>query len=167
MCIYQVLKQLAPKTSHVITLVPDEKQKSIYNGILRRHIERANLRKSNKKKKGDNEVDAAEVDIDAIVGSTKEANNVFSALRKAANHPLLLREHFNDPQKMELMANRLYASGYFGDTCTIEVWSTCCNLGICVACVVFLYSICDYVVAQHIYLFVISIVCYCHLDGAQ
>jgi hypothetical protein len=156
MCIYQVLKQLAPKTSHVITLVPDEKQKSIYNGILRRHIERANLRKSNKKKKGDNEVDAAEVDIDAIVGSTKEANNVFSALRKAANHPLLLREHFNDPQKMELMANRLYASGYFGDTCTIEVWSTCCGLVVLCVCVlvwfVFFFVIKNSV-ARHIYLY--------------
>lgn len=110
----QVLKQLAPKTSHDITLVPDEKQRQIYDGILRRHIERVRQRKV--KKKGS--------ELDAMVLSNKETRNVFSELRKAANHPLLLREHFNDKDKMELMALHLHAAGYFGETCSIEMVRT-------------------------------------------
>lgn len=110
----QVLKQLAPKTSHDLTLVPDARQKQIYDGILRRHIERVTQRKTAKKS-------GKAVDLNAMVGNQKECRNVFSELRKAANHPLLLREHFKDPKKMELMANRLYNTGFFGETCTIEV----------------------------------------------
>lgn len=45
----QVLKQLAPKTSHDIALVPNMKQKLIYDGILKRHIERVRSRKAPKK----------------------------------------------------------------------------------------------------------------------
>lgn len=59
--------------------------------------------------------------MDTLVVNKKETRNVFSELRKAANHPLLLREHFDDKDKMEVMANRLFSSGYFGDSCTIEV----------------------------------------------
>lgn len=62
-----------------------------------------------------------EAALSALVGSQSDARNVFVELRKAANHPLLLREHFRDEAKMSLVAKRLYGHGHFGDTCTMEM----------------------------------------------
>ena len=59
--------------------------------------------------------------VAALVGTTKEAGNVFVELRKAANHPLLLREHYKDEAKMSLLTKRLYSYGHFGDQCSQEV----------------------------------------------
>jgi SWI/SNF-related matrix-associated actin-dependent regulator 1 of chromatin subfamily A len=56
--------------------------------------------------------------LDALVGSERDAKNVFVELRKAANHPLLLRQHFRCEKKMTLLISRLHANGHFGDTCT-------------------------------------------------
>jgi SWI/SNF-related matrix-associated actin-dependent regulator of chromatin subfamily A containing DEAD/H box 1 len=35
-------------------------------------------------------------------------------LRKAANHPLLLRIHYQDPTVLEHIASVAYSAGYFG-----------------------------------------------------
>jgi hypothetical protein len=39
-------------------------------------------------------VDVADTELQALIGSTSEAKNVFTELRKAANHPLLLLNHY-------------------------------------------------------------------------
>ena len=57
----------------------------------------------------------------ALVGSEKEAKNVFVELRKAANHPLLLREHFKDPAKIDRMKMVCLHKQWFGDQCTQEM----------------------------------------------
>jgi hypothetical protein len=52
--------------------------------------------------------------------SNSEANHLFTALRKAANHPLLLRVHYRDPVVLRRIANVCFARGHFGTTCTVE-----------------------------------------------
>eukprot|EP01041_Mallomonas_annulata_P005974 gene5974-12051_t len=53
--------------------------------------------------------------------STSEANSLFTALRKAANHPLLLRIHFQDPNIVKLITDVTFQSGYFGSHCTVDM----------------------------------------------
>jgi SWI/SNF-related matrix-associated actin-dependent regulator 1 of chromatin subfamily A len=52
--------------------------------------------------------------------SSTELNNLFTALRKAANHPLLLRVHYTDPRKLDLIAKISLAAGHFGDQCNYQ-----------------------------------------------
>jgi hypothetical protein len=40
------------------------------------------------------DVKVADTELQALIGSTSEAKNVFTELRKAANHPLLLLNHY-------------------------------------------------------------------------
>jgi hypothetical protein len=39
-------------------------------------------------------VEVGDTELQALIGSTSEAKNVFTELRKAANHPLLLLNHY-------------------------------------------------------------------------
>jgi SWI/SNF-related matrix-associated actin-dependent regulator of chromatin subfamily A containing DEAD/H box 1 len=64
-------------------------------------------------------------DVDAIVAplaamSHSEANNLFTALRKAANHPLLLRVRYKDPSVLEKIAMVAYAEQHFGNQCDYQ-----------------------------------------------
>lgn len=52
--------------------------------------------------------------------SSSEANNIFTALRKAANHPLLLRVHFSNDSVIDLIASICQTTGHFGDQCDIK-----------------------------------------------
>jgi SWI/SNF-related matrix-associated actin-dependent regulator of chromatin subfamily A containing DEAD/H box 1 len=47
--------------------------------------------------------------------SASEVNHLFSSLRKAANHPLLLRVRYSDPNIIEIIAQVAYANDYFGN----------------------------------------------------
>mmetsp|Transcript_906 Transcript_906/g.1726 ORF Transcript_906/g.1726 Transcript_906/m.1726 type:complete len:425 (+) Transcript_906:121-1395(+) len=105
----QVLNQLVPKTNHVERLTPTAFQKEVYNNILERHVERQRQRAG------------GAVDVTSLVGSDKDAQNVFVTLRKAANHPLLLLNRFDNPEKMATIANRLWSNGHFGEQCTEEM----------------------------------------------
>ena len=49
--------------------------------------------------------------------SASEAANLFTALRKAANHPLLLRVRYQDDKIMTRIAEVAYAEGRFGYQC--------------------------------------------------
>ena len=53
--------------------------------------------------------------------SQSEANSLFTALRKAANHPLLLRIRFQDDAKMALIAKTAYKTEYFGRQCSLQM----------------------------------------------
>lgn len=46
--------------------------------------------------------------------------HIFTSLRKAANHPLLLRARHNSEEVIEHLSTQLYTCGYFGhdETCT-------------------------------------------------
>ena len=52
--------------------------------------------------------------------SASEAAHLFTALRKAANHPLLLRVRYQDLEVMEKIADVAYAVGRFGNQCNLE-----------------------------------------------
>ena len=49
--------------------------------------------------------------------TASEARHLFTALRKAANHPLLLRVRYQDEKVMEKIAMTAYAEGRFGRQC--------------------------------------------------
>lgn len=53
--------------------------------------------------------------------SQSEANHLFTALRKAANHPLLLRVHFSDPEVMSRIAQIAFQSEHYGSQCTLKM----------------------------------------------
>ena len=52
--------------------------------------------------------------------SASEAANLFTALRKAANHPLLLRVRYQDDATMNKIAEVTYAEGRFGYQCDFQ-----------------------------------------------
>lgn len=68
----QVLNQLVPKTNHVERLTPTAFQKEVYNNILERHVERQRQRAG------------GAADVTSLVGSDKDAQNVFVTLRKVS-----------------------------------------------------------------------------------
>lgn len=52
--------------------------------------------------------------------STTEANHLFTALRKVANHPLLLRVRYKDPIILDRIATVAYHNNYFGNQCDYQ-----------------------------------------------
>ena len=89
-----------------VELVPfDASTRDVYDGILLDHL--------NKKKAGSNELFA-----DASVNQ-----HLFTSLRKAANHPLLLRRRYKSKDEKEHLAYQLFINGYFGRdaTCTMDL----------------------------------------------
>jgi SNF2 family DNA or RNA helicase len=52
--------------------------------------------------------------------SSSEANHLFTALRKAANHPLLLRVRYKDDKVMAKIAEVCFAEGRFGYQCDYQ-----------------------------------------------
>ena len=65
---------------------------------------------------------AARSDSSALVGTdTDAARNLFVQLRKAANHPLLLRRHFDDAATLARIARTLYSAHHFGKAATLEM----------------------------------------------
>jgi SWI/SNF-related matrix-associated actin-dependent regulator 1 of chromatin subfamily A len=52
--------------------------------------------------------------------SASEANNLFTALRKAANHPLLLRVHYKDAAVLDKIAKTAYNQEHFGNQCDLQ-----------------------------------------------
>jgi SWI/SNF-related matrix-associated actin-dependent regulator 1 of chromatin subfamily A len=92
------LKQLLPPKTHKLELVPfDEATRTVYDSILATHIQT----KEN--------------------GAAAQ-QHLFTALRKAANHPLLLRSRHTTEEAKEHLAKHLYQYGYFGrhETCKIS-----------------------------------------------
>eukprot|EP00611_Tribonema_gayanum_P002499 TRINITY_DN11866_c0_g1_i1.p1 TRINITY_DN11866_c0_g1~~TRINITY_DN11866_c0_g1_i1.p1 ORF type:complete len:638 (-),score=244.35 TRINITY_DN11866_c0_g1_i1:362-2209(-) len=110
-----VLEQLVPKTTDVDVLPLGDMQKQLYDGILKAHLKR-----KGGGAKGDAAADTDAV-VAAIVGSTTEAKNVFTELRKAANHPLLLLHHYKDDATISRIAEVAYGAAYFGDAATPQM----------------------------------------------
>ncbi|CAN0490815.1 unnamed protein product, partial [Ectocarpus sp. 12 AP-2014] len=53
--------------------------------------------------------------------SAKECKNIFTELRKGANHPLMLLNHFKGGGKMEKVVEVLHRTGYFGGQATKDM----------------------------------------------
>ncbi|CAN0047681.1 unnamed protein product [Pylaiella littoralis] len=53
--------------------------------------------------------------------SAKECKNIFTELRKGANHPLMLLNHFKGGGKLKLVVEVLHRTGYFGGQATKDM----------------------------------------------
>lgn len=121
-----VLDQLTEKSSKLCLLDMPDMQKDIYEGIITRYTaKKSQLAKlaANRDELG-NQITSEHSDIspeDVIksFGGT-EAKHLFTALRKAANHPLLLRVHYTDESIVRRIAHKAYEGGYFGEQCTFD-----------------------------------------------
>ena len=101
-----VMAQSLPPKVRKVEIVPfDDNTRRLYESILASHL----------KGKG-NQVDS--VILDASLGK-----HLFTALRKAANHPLLLRTRHTGPEASENLASHLHRLGYFGRdaSCSIDL----------------------------------------------
>lgn len=66
--------------------------------------------------------DGDEGAFEAVEISAKEIKNVFTELRKSANHPLMLLNYFKGG-KLEEVVKVLHETGYFGGQATKEMVS--------------------------------------------
>ena len=114
----------------------------MYDGILEEHVkqkqaalERAfassvsgDARPGARGRRGaeESEDDDEKILEDAGIPS-KEIKNVFTELRKGANHPLMLLHHFKGEGKVEEVVKVLHRSGYFGGQATKEMVSAFCK----------------------------------------
>jgi SWI/SNF-related matrix-associated actin-dependent regulator 1 of chromatin subfamily A len=113
-----VLDQLTDKHNELRLLEMPEMQKNIYEGIINRYTTKKNkLAKGGSS--GDEGKDITEEDVLNNFSGT-EAKHLFTALRKAANHPLLLRVHYVDENVIQRVAHKAYEGGHFGDKCTFD-----------------------------------------------
>lgn len=82
----------------------DDASRSIYDSILSSHIK-------------------AREEKTAVTSNVAATKNIFTTLRKAANHPLLLRTRYTEDKDVDNLARRLFDYGYFGNdaTCTLEL----------------------------------------------
>jgi SWI/SNF-related matrix-associated actin-dependent regulator 1 of chromatin subfamily A len=96
----EVLAQWLPSKIRHVEWVPfDAKSKMIYDSIMVNHLQ----------SRSD--------------GGSSESTHVFTCLRKAANHGLLLRTRFKSHEDEEHLSNALYSMGYFGrdESCTLDL----------------------------------------------
>lgn len=81
----------------------DEKTRKVYESIISNHV-------ANRQGNMENE-------------SYRETKHIFTSLRKAANHPLLLRTRHTSPEDVDHLSYHLLTSGFFGTdaTCTLKL----------------------------------------------
>lgn len=92
----ECLKQIMPEKTRVVLKVPfDDAGKKIYDSIIKNHVEA--------KERG------------SIVDDTATQNHLFTSLRKAANHPLLLRTRHTSDEAIEHIVHHTNTYGYWGN----------------------------------------------------
>jgi len=96
-----VLSQLMPPKTRTVDFVPfDDGTRAVYDSIISNHI----------KNRGDK----------IVTNDAYARQNLFVSLRKAANHPLLLRMRHKSEASINHLTQMLHSYGYFGRdaTCT-------------------------------------------------
>ena len=145
-----VLDQLVDKKVECVRLQMTPFQKSVYFGIMQSYAYRKEKRletftKENKEFEFDgislksilgksrvsggaaasaNVLDLTRSEIDNVLNrelTPSEANHLFTALRKAANHPLLLRVRFGEKEILQRVAEIAFKAGHFGYQCDLEM----------------------------------------------
>lgn len=123
-----VLDQLVEKVSFLEMVQMTSFQRTVYDNILTSHARK----KGNMKLQDSSE----EVEDSLLTGNHEmvqqgdmnivssicpsEAAHLFTALRKAANHPLLLRVRYNEEEVMAKIAEVTFAKGKFGHQCNYQ-----------------------------------------------
>eukprot|EP00554_Chaetoceros_debilis_P002425 CAMPEP_0194085366 /NCGR_PEP_ID=MMETSP0149-20130528/17372_1 /TAXON_ID=122233 /ORGANISM="Chaetoceros debilis, Strain MM31A-1" /LENGTH=1145 /DNA_ID=CAMNT_0038768237 /DNA_START=83 /DNA_END=3520 /DNA_ORIENTATION=+ len=90
------LGNVLPPKKHVVQMLPfDDSVRRIYNSIIENHMK-------------------------SKQASQAARSHLFTQLRKAANHTLLLRNRHQSPEAIEHLSKSLFVAGYFGydATCT-------------------------------------------------
>lgn len=130
----QVLDQLPAKTTVVKMVEMKENQRKIYDDIIAAHASRRvarrdtidsenhiNLSSVQVQKTGDDVIviDGEDIKNDSMVRdlSPSEARSIFTALRKAANHPLLLRLRYTGDDKLSKITSVALTKQHFGKHC--------------------------------------------------
>ncbi|CAI5736940.1 unnamed protein product [Hyaloperonospora brassicae] len=125
-----VLSQLVPKTISVELVKVGEDQRTAYTSLLDSVIRRreaqaaikaaAKESKRNKSKdcKANRHLRELTDTYAAVPGSEPSAISIFTQLRKAANHPVLLRRHFVSDEVLEVMCRCLHRAEAFGNQCS-------------------------------------------------
>uniref|UniRef100_M4C517 ATP-dependent helicase n=1 Tax=Hyaloperonospora arabidopsidis (strain Emoy2) TaxID=559515 RepID=M4C517_HYAAE len=127
-----VLSQLVPKTISVELVKVGEDQRNAYTGLLDSVIQRreaqaaikaaAKESKRNKSKDCKTNRHVREL-MDTYAtppGTEPSAISIFTQLRKAANHPVLLRRHFVSDEVLEIMCRCLHKAEAFGNQCSMS-----------------------------------------------
>lgn len=143
----EVLTQLVPKTTVVEKVEMTEFQAAVYRDIIRRYAEKKDMKvlASKENAVSGKQKEAVVIDLCASPApplspsmardttteiskdstevtqfiSTSDMKHVFTALRKAANHPLLLRVRYQDSKVMDKIARVAHAQGHFGQQCDV------------------------------------------------
>lgn len=131
-----MLDQLPPKITNIQRVQMGVYQHAVYDNIIRAHTERRTMRASNEKYDALDEAlgkgktidksDSSEQLVSAVDGddesasivrslNASEARNIFTALRKAANHPLLLRNKYTSEEILKRMTDTAIVFEHFGN----------------------------------------------------
>ncbi|RHZ12957.1 hypothetical protein DYB26_003199 [Aphanomyces astaci] len=137
-----VLAQMVPKTEVVLHVKMNPHQVAVYKNVIDATLLRREAKKGggapassspSSESNGSTTKPSRELKLlmggqaqsTVVVGKGKNDptsdNNVFTLLRKAANHPVLLRQHYESPQVMDTIARQLYKLGEFGTECSLAM----------------------------------------------
>ncbi|RHY32487.1 hypothetical protein DYB32_002523 [Aphanomyces invadans] len=130
-----VLAQMVPKTEVVQNVKMNAHQLAVYNKVIETTLLRKEAKKgvssasdsTTQRTKPSREMKLLMGRAPSTIVPGKGKNdptsdsNVFTLLRKAANHPVLLRQHYESPTVMEVFARHLYRNGEFGTECSLDM----------------------------------------------
>lgn len=87
----------------------DATTRKVYDDILANHLNRKKME--------------SESTAPSLLSDTAANQHIFTNLRKAANHPLLLRTRYKSKQEKDHLAYHFHLNGYFGrdETCTLDL----------------------------------------------
>ncbi|RLN20870.1 hypothetical protein BBO99_00005434 [Phytophthora kernoviae] len=126
-----VLSQLVAKTVSVEFMKVGEQQQKAYTDLLESVIKRKDAQAARKlaakeRKRNKNKDTKADRKLRQLMDSYAEppggeptAIAIFTQLRKAANHPVLLRRHFVSDEVLDTMSMCLHRAEAFGNQCSI------------------------------------------------
>lgn len=103
-----VLAQIIPSKTRRIDIVPmDDATKAAYDAIISSHVKARAERGSG----------------DTATTNSAAEQHLFTALRKAANHPLLLRNRFKTEEEKDTLARLAFSYNWFGNdpSCTLQL----------------------------------------------
>ncbi|KAF0686234.1 Aste57867_21939 [Aphanomyces stellatus] len=129
-----VLAQMVPKIEIVETVKMTPHQLVVYNTVIQNTL----ARKAAKKPVSDDpNAEKQSRELAKLLGKRTTAvstakgkndpnsdSNVFTLLRKAANHPTMLRHYYGSADVMDIVARHLYRNGEFGSECSLEMVKT-------------------------------------------
>lgn len=122
----EVLAQIIPPKTRKLDLIPlDASSRSIYDNLLASHL-RAREERNKRHKAGKSTAHPLAIPSGKKPTDAAAQKHLFTSLRKAANHPLLLRTRHLDEASVKDLSHLLFKYGYFGQdaTCTLALVRT-------------------------------------------